>query len=422
MNTKTLTLLAISSAVAFGSCKKKGCTDETATNYSAEAKKDDGSCEYTILVQNKDLIGEIKSNYANIVYQSYLDSYDKALDLKTAINAFVDNPTQSGFDAAKQAWLDAREPYGQTEVYRFANGPIDAEDGPEGLLNAWPLDEGYVDYIAGNATSGIINDVAGYPTLSASILEAANEQGAAENVSIGYHAIEFLLWGQDDANTALQTAGQRPYTDYVTGGSGTASNQERRGQYLKICADLLVSHLELMVNDWNPNGGSNYYATYMGLSDASVLTNIITGMATLSKSELAGERIFVALQNQNQEDEHSCFADNTHRDIVTNADGIRNVYLGTYTKVDGTVVAGKGIKHLIEAVNSTTSGELTTLSSDVNTAVNAIPVPFDHGLTQESVGGTGPIMTSVTKLQLQGDKLVAAGSAIGISISTALPE
>ncbi|MCT4581279.1 MAG: hypothetical protein N4A35_07660 [Flavobacteriales bacterium] len=422
MNTKTLTLLAISSAVAFGSCKKKGCTDETATNYSEEAKKDDGSCEYSILVQNKELISQVKANYANIVYQSYLDAYNKAGDLKTAIIAFVDNPSQNGLDNAKQAWLDAREPYGQTEVYRFANGPIDAEDGPEGLLNAWPLDEGYVDYIAGNATSGIINDVAGYPTLSASVLEAANEAGAAENVSIGYHAIEFLLWGQDDANTALQTAGQRPYTDYVTGGAGTASNQDRRGQYLKICATLLVDHLELMVNDWNPNGGSNYYSTFMGLSDAKVVTNIITGMATLSKSELAGERVFVALQNQNQEDEHSCFADNTHRDIITNADGIRNVYTGSYTKVDGSVVSGKGIKDLITAVNTSIAGELNTLFSDVNSAVNAIPVPFDHGLTQESVGGTGPIMTSVTKLQAQGDKLVEAGAAIGISISTALPE
>lgn len=421
MNTKTLTLLALSSAVALGSCKKKGCTDETATNYSEEAKKDDGSCEYSILVQNKDLIGAVKSNYASIVYASYLDSYNEAMELKTAINSFVDNPSQSGLDAAKQAWLDAREPYGQTEVYRFANGPIDAEDGPEGLLNAWPLDEGYVDYIAGNGTSGIINDVAGYPTLSASVLEAANEQGAAENVSIGYHAIEFLLWGQDDANTSLQTPGQRPYTDYVTNGSGTAANQGRRGQYLKICADLLVDHLELMVNDWNPNGG-NYYSTFMGLSDAKVITNIITGMATLSKSELAGERIFVALQNQNQEDEHSCFADNTHRDVITNADGIRNVYMGTYTNVDGTTISGKGIKDLITAVNSSIAGELNTLSSDVNTAVNGIPVPFDHGLTQESVGGNGPIMTSVTKLQAQGDKLVEAGNAIGISISTALPE
>ena len=29
-------------------------------------------------------------------------------------------------DATKAAWLASREPYGQTEVYRFRVGPIDA--------------------------------------------------------------------------------------------------------------------------------------------------------------------------------------------------------------------------------------------------------------------------------------------------------
>ena len=422
MNKKTLTIIALGAIASFTSCKKKGCTDEAATNYVEKAKKDDGSCEYTLLVQNKALISEIKKNYATIVYESYKDSYNEAVDLKSAIDAFVASPSQGNFDAAKQAWLDAREPYGQTEVYRFANGPIDDENGPEGLLNAWPLDESYVDYVGGNATTGIINDVTNHPTLTATYLESLNEVGAAENVSIGYHAIEFLLWGQDNVNTSLQTAGQRPYTDYVTGGAGTASNQDRRGQYLKICAELLVSHLEIMVNHWNTSSSSNYYATFMGLSDGKAITNIMTGMATLSKSELAGERVFVALQNQNQEDEHSCFSDNTHRDVILNAVGIKNVYNGSYTKVDGSVVSGSGIKDLVAAVNSTVSSELNTLSTEVNTAVNAIPTPFDYGLTQESVGGNGPIMTIVTKLQSQGDKIVEGGNAIGISISTALPE
>lgn len=417
-----LTIIALGAIASFSSCKKKGCTDESATNYVEKAKKDDGTCEYTNIVENKELIAKIKSNYAAIVYASYQDSYSQAVALKNAINTFVATPTSANFDAAKQAWLDAREPYGQTEVYRFSNGPIDDANGPEGLLNAWPLDESYVDYVSGNATAGIINDATNHPTLSASYLESLNEVGAAENVSIGYHAIEFLLWGQDDANTALLTAGQRPYTDYVTGGSGTATNQDRRGEYLKICAELLVDHLEIMVNHWNPSGSSNYYTTFMGLSDGTAITNIMTGMATLSKSELAGERVFVALQNQNQEDEHSCFSDNTHRDVILNADGIKNVYNGSYTRIDGSVVSGSGIKDLIAVVNGTIESELTTLSSGVNTAVNAIPTPFDYGLTQESVGGNGPIMTIVTELQSQGDKVVEAGNSIGISISTALPE
>lgn len=45
MNTKFVTL-AITAAIALSSCKKEGCTDETAINYNSKAKKDDGSCQF----------------------------------------------------------------------------------------------------------------------------------------------------------------------------------------------------------------------------------------------------------------------------------------------------------------------------------------------------------------------------------------
>jgi hypothetical protein len=43
---KNLSLIIILLSVVSVSCKKEGCTDIAATNYNAEAKKDDGSCTY----------------------------------------------------------------------------------------------------------------------------------------------------------------------------------------------------------------------------------------------------------------------------------------------------------------------------------------------------------------------------------------
>lgn len=364
------------------------------------------------------LKSEFKENYAAMVHASYEDAYNEAVELQTAINNFVDAPSAAGFDAAKQAWLDAREPYGQTETYRFAGGPIDDEDGPEGALNAWPLDEGYIDYVEGDAATGIINDVAA--TIDAATLEGLNEVGGEKNISIGYHAIEFLLWGQDDANTALGTPGDRPYTDYVTDGSGTAENQDRRGQYLKVCAELLVSHLELMVNEWKDGGA--YRTTFMALRDDEAVANILTGMGVLSKSELAGERIFTALDNQDQEDEHSCFADNTHRDIITNFDGIYNLYKGSYTRVNGTVISGTGLSDIIEKADKKLNEELNELFETCKANVNAIPVPFDNALTLETPGGSGAINSTVTNLRSLGDKIAEAGAELDLTINTDLPE
>lgn len=375
----------------------------------AGCKKDEDNDEHAALKQ------EIKENYADIVYQNYKDAYDAALSMQTAINTFVATPTQANMDAAKQAWLDAREYYGQTEAFRFSNGPIDDEDGPEGLLNAWPLDEGYIDYVNGNATSGIVNDTT--ITIDAATLEGLNEQGGETNIALGYHAIEFLLWGQDSPDASLETAGNRPYTDFVTDGSGTADNQTRRGQYLNVATALLIDHLELMLNEWN-TGGNNYRTTFLALDNDVALTNILTGLGVLSKGELAGERIFVAYDNQDQEDEHSCFSDNTHRDIILNAQGIRNVYTGTYA---GTVnVSGASLSELVELVNPTLNQEMLGLLNASATNTTSIYVPFDHALTLSAE--RPQILTTVQGLQAQGNKIVEVAAALGLTVSAELPE
>ncbi|NOG51162.1 MAG: hypothetical protein HND48_18330 [Chloroflexi bacterium] len=116
--------------------------------------------------------------YADIAYASYGDSLTTALDLRDAIAAFVAEPSEETFAAAKEAWLAANEPYGQTEAYRFYGGPIDDEDGPEGLLNAWPLDEAYVDYIDSDPNAGIINNLTDYPEITRDLLVSLNEAGA----------------------------------------------------------------------------------------------------------------------------------------------------------------------------------------------------------------------------------------------------
>lgn len=353
----------------------------------------------------------IIDNYCNIAFAAYEDSYNKAVLLKNAITAFVALPNAVTLQAAKQAWLDAREPYGQTEVFRFSDGPIDDGDGPEGYINAWPMDESFVDYVSGNPTAGIINNAATYPTIDAALLLSLNESGSETNIATGFHAIEFLLWGQD-----LSTGGPgtRSYLDYIAGG-GTASNEARRGQYLQVCATLLVDMLENIKNEWNPAVMGNYRAIFLGLSNDQALQKMFNQMAVLSHNELAGERIFVAYDNMNQEDEHSCFSDNTHRDIITNAKGIENIYMGSYTRTDGTVVSGTSISSLIQTVNAGKNGEMLTLLADSRAAVNAIYNPFDQAIVLSAE--RPKVLDAVNKLQAQGNKLVEVAALFGITIN-----
>lgn len=349
----------------------------------------------------------VVDNYATIVRTSYADSLAKARDLKTAIDAYVATPSAATLEAAKTAWLAAREPYGQTEAYRFYDGPIDnPEDGPEGQINAWPLDEAYVDYVVGNANAGIINNPAMFPTLSKELIAEQNENGAEENVSTGYHAIEFLLWGQDLSATG---PGARPHTDYLTTG-GTAANQDRRGQYLKLVAELLVDDLQSVTDQWAP-GGSNYAADFRAIDGREAVRRMLQGLGSLSGAELSGERMATAVDNRDQEDEQSCFSDNTHRDLRGNAIALQNVYLGRYGTLDG-----PGLDELVRARDPELDTKMQQQLAASIAAIEAIPKPFDQAL-QDDANGRPKILAAITALREQTDTMVEIATLLGVQIN-----
>lgn len=347
------------------------------------------------------------ANYAEGVHASYSASAESARAMDGAIDAFVADPTNAKLDAARQAWLEARDDYGPTEAFRFYDGPIDnAEDGPEGLINAWPMDESYVDYVEGAPDTGIINDAASYPTIDGELLASLNEDGGETNISTGWHAIEFLLWGQDlDADGP----GDRPASDY-----STAANADRRGQYLAAASDLLVEHMDGLVAEWAPDS-ANYRAEFEALDDNEALVNIITGIGELSRGELAGERMNVAYAERSQEDEHSCFSDNTTNDIIGNAKGIEMVLSGNYPGVSGI-----GIAALVGEVDEDLAAQLTNEVAASVAAVEAIPAPFDQHLVadiSDDSPGRVAILTGIELLEDQTDTIVAAATALGVAIN-----
>ena len=352
--------------------------------------------------------------YAEIVHASYEDSLAEVRELRTAVRDFLEAPSPETLGNAKKAWLETREPYGQTEAYRFYGGPIDDADGPEPLINAWPLDEAYVDYVEGAPDSGIINDPESYPSITRDLLVSLNEAGAEENVSTGFHAIEFLLWGQDHS---ADGPGTRPHTDYLEAGSPNAA---RRAEYLRIAADLLVEHLQDLVAAWAPGETANYRAEFVASDPDAALQKILVGIGVLSKSELAGERMFTAYDNQDQEDEHSCFSDNTHRDTITNAVGIANVFKGRYERTDGSVIEGAGLEDLLLLVDPDLAATLGLLMDESLEKVRRIPVPFDRAIVDADARPL--VLEAVFALQEQGDRIAEAGTRLGLTINTALPE
>ncbi len=351
---------------------------------------------------------QVVEHYADVAHAVFADSLTTAKKLDVKIDEFLNAPSAAKLEEVKQAWLDSRVPYQQSEVFRFGNAVVDDW---EGQLNAWPLDEGLIDYVAadyqyelGNegAAANIVantNLTIGSTKLDVSqitpeLIAELNEVGGSEaNVASGYHAIEFLLWGQD-LNGTNAGAGQRAYTDFVVGAGCTNGNCDRRGEYLKAAAGLLIQDLEWMEKQWSSDVKGNYRQELLADSAQNGLRKMLFGMGSLSLGELAGERMKVALEANSTEDEHDCFSDNTHNSHYYNEQGIYNVYTGLYKRHDGTLLSGPSIADLVSQKDKQAGKE--------------IQKQFD--LTRYQVG---ELVTSAEKNNQYFDQLIAAGNEQG---------
>jgi putative iron-regulated protein len=262
----------------------------------------------------------------------------------------------------------------------------------------------------GAPEAGIINDAGA--TISGEALAGLNEAGGEKNIATGYHAIEFLLWGQDmDPNGP----GARPHTDFVEGEGGTAANQGRRKQYLGAVSALLEEHLTQVKDAWAP-GQENYRAEFEAASREEALRRILTGMIVLSGFETGGERLQAALDSGEQEDEHSCFSDNTHRDMVQDVVGVRNVWLGSYTRLDGSKVEGAGVRDVVMAVDAELAQELDA-QMDMSVALaEDLRVPFDQEISPANEVGRMRVQALVQSLRQQENLLERVFLKFGLTI------
>ena len=356
---------------------------------------------------------DVLTNYANIAHAKYEDSLITARALNAAVDALIAAPSPETLGAAKEAWIAARVPYQQTEVYRFGNAIVDDW---EGKVNAWPLDEGLIDYVdasyggptddneyaALNVIANSSFNLGGKTIDAAEITPALLEgdlheaDGVEANVATGYHAIEFLLWGQD-LNGTEAGAGNRPWTDFAIGGACTGGHCDRRAEYLKAATELLISDLEWMTAQWAEGGEARLAVV---ADETRGLSTILTGMGSLSYGEQAGERMRLGLMLNDPEEEHDCFSDNTHNSHFYDGKGIQNVYLGTYTRVNGELVSGASLSSLVAAKNADLDAEMRGKLDATMSALGALKDAADNGFAYDQMLARG---------NAEGEALIMAG-------------
>lgn len=343
---------------------------------------------------------EVIDAYVQGVHAQYVLAAAEGGKLQAAVDALLADPSQATLDAARAAWTAARPAYLISESYRFYDGPIEAV---EGRMNSWPMNEAYIDYTKDDPKSGIINDDKVPATAEA--LSALNQKEDEADVTTGWHAVEFLLWGQDlDPNGP----GNRPFTDYK---AGTPSNDKRR-LYLKSVTDLLANDLKGLASAWDLVDPKSYAAKFAAMKPREAIGRMMNGIAVLSGSELRSERMAVALDSGDQEDEQSCFSDTTHQDFVYDIKGVANVYYGRYPGGERPSLAS-----LVTKLDPERAKKIDALMADATAKIDVLGQPWDQVLAsppdspQRQAGEA-----AVAALGALSAELKASGSALGVLV------
>jgi len=326
-------------------------------------------------------VSVIKQKYQALVLKNYEAVLESNKELLKKSQELVRSPSAATLDAAKEAWKKARLVYSPTEPYRYYGGPIDdAEKGVEGFMNAWPIDESYIDYVKGKENSGLVADTKTLPQVTKEALAELNEKGGERNVSTGYHAIEFLLWGQD---FSLKSSGERPFSDFQP----TDETHRRRGQMLIALCELLVDHSQFLVNSWLP--GSEFVKKFTAETSEEFLRKILVGVTSLSADEMGGERLTVALEKNDPEHEQDCFSDFSVEDLKANQAGIAEIYTQT------------GLKELFEKQSKAQGKTLAKEMQNVKSSLENIQSPIDSLISDPKAKGRKDIQKAVAHLQKQ---------------------
>jgi putative iron-regulated protein len=229
-------------------------------------------------------------------------------------------------------------------------------------------------------------------------LTAANQKADEADVTTGWHAIEFLLWGQD---LSLDGPGNRPHTDYIAG----QGNNDRRRDYLKSVTSKLVADIASLEAAWAPDTANNYRSTFVALDQREALGRMLNGMAILAGFEFMSERLGVALDSGDQEDEHSCFSDTTKQDFVFDLEGIKRVWYGA------------GLGQLVASKDMALAKQVSDLFLDAEVKVEKLSSPFDRTLASAKGSPERQKAEAVmVSMQALADGLKNVGTVLGVQV------
>lgn len=305
-----------------------------------------------------DLAEPVVAQYAELGAAAHAEAEARMLELDEAIMAFLDDPTGGALNQTKLAYLNAREAYAALEGFRAPASPAETY---VPTIDDHRVFERFLDYVQVDDDSGIINDPDDFPDLSLGVLREIHRLEDPRHVTLGFHPLAFLLWGEDlDPNGP----GSRSSDDFVEGGA--ALNPDRRRAMLSNVSKGLADDISGLAAGW---ADESDYRTELAEKDSNeAVGDIVSGMRTATLA--LRDRVAIPFEAQGDEDleevvdEYGDFNDRGLEDMATQVGSIRAVYTGDWMDLEG-----PGIDGLVVLADEDLD---TAVSEAIDTAASAL--------------------------------------------------
>jgi len=318
-----------------------GCNDEAAGPQSIESVNEITPSVFELL--NPELSASAKEIVLKYVEQIGTDLIQARIEIErfqSSIVTLADHVSSENLSLSKQAWLDAHSAYELTTLHRYFATQLIGEQNSLALMqlqyqiNHWPIIPGYIDYVNGYPDSGIVYDI----NVTLDVDSLREQHGAFDiyEVTLGFHVIEFLLWGYDTDSVA------RPAADFdavleltpeetENGYSLEQLSNNRRRLFLAVAADTLVEDFRALQSLWLTEE-SSIRQRIESTSGTELIVILADSMSAMLNQELLLRSLYPMLNGDFVESIQSPYSRSTQNAVSSQLSGLERLLLEHQTE------------------------------------------------------------------------------------------
>lgn len=318
-----------------------GCSDEAPVPESVEAVEEAAPSAFELL--NPELSAAAKEIALDYIEQIGVDLNQAAIEIEKfqlSVHSLIDETSNENLNNTRQAWLDAHSAYELTTLHRyFATQLLEEQYGLTLLglqyqINHWPIVPGYIDYVDGYPDSGLVYDI--NVDLNRASLREQHGSFDISEAALGFHVLEFLLWG----NSADSIA--RPATDYRAIdelspeelGIGYTLEQlsgNRRRVLLTIVADTLVEDFAALQTLWLAQA-PEIKQRIESTSGTGLVVVLADSMSAMLTEELLLRSLYPMLNGDFADSSQSPYSRSTQNAVSSQLSGLERLLLERQTE------------------------------------------------------------------------------------------